>query len=87
MKRAKAAALKYESDKNRAPKVIAKAKGIGAKAIIQKAREFDVPLFANEELVNSLLELDLDAEIPVELYKTVAELFVWLTKQEQRLAS
>jgi len=84
MKTQKAVALKYDKDTQNAPKVLATGKGEVAKKIINKAKEFDVPIFANEEIVNSLCDLDIDKEIPSELYKTVVEVFVWLSKQERK---
>ena len=80
----KAAALSYEKDTASAPKVVARGKGETALKIIEKAREFDVPLFANEALVNSLVDIDIDKEIPAELYQAVVEVFVWLMKNEAK---
>jgi len=80
----KAVALKYEEDGKQAPKVVAKGKGEIAKKIVQKADEFDIPIFKNEALANSLLNLDLDEQIPPNLYKAVAEVFVWLMSAEQK---
>ncbi len=80
----KAAALQYEHKERSAPKVIASGEGELAKKIIQKAQEFDVPIFANEMLVNSLLDLEIDKEIPAELYKAVADVFVWLMHNEKK---
>lgn len=79
----KAAALKYDKANQGAPKVIASGKGAVAKNIIEKAKEFNVPIFANEALVNSLVDLDIDHEIPAELYKAVVEVFIWLMKNEK----
>ncbi len=81
----KAAALQYNASQDAAPKLLAKGKGLLAQKIIQKAKEFDIPLFANEALVNSLLDMEIESEIPAELYQIVAELFAWLAKQEKEL--
>ncbi|MCF6330405.1 MAG: EscU/YscU/HrcU family type III secretion system export apparatus switch protein [Sulfurimonas sp.] len=80
----KAAALKYDKDKAQAPTVIAKGKGNIAEIIIKKAKEFNVPIFANKALVNSLIDLEIDHEIPSELYKAVADTFIWLMKNEKQ---
>lgn len=80
----KAAALKYDKAKGEAPKVIASGKGEIARKIIQKAEEFHIPLFANEALVNSLVELEIDHQIPAELYQGVVEVFIWLMKNEKK---
>ena len=80
----KAVALKYQEDGKSAPKVVAKGKGAIADKIMEKAKEFDVPIFQNEALADSLLNLDLDEQIPPNLYKAVAEVFVWLMKSEKK---
>ena len=68
----KAVALAYEQNKHRAPKVLAKAK------------EYDIPLCQSKALVDSLIHLEIDEEIPPELYKAVVEVFIWLYKTEQK---
>ena len=84
MKNDKAVALKYE-ETNNAPKVLASGKNEIAKKIIQKAHEFEIPIFANEALVDSLVDLDIDKEIPPELYQSVVEVFIWLMKNEKKM--
>jgi flagellar biosynthesis protein len=79
----KAAALKYEREKGEAPKVVASGRGVVADRIIEKAKEFDVPFFKNETLANSLLDIDVGENIPPKLYKTVAEVFIWLLSSEK----
>ena len=78
----KAVALKYKAYEDNAPKIVAKGKGEMAKKIIEKAKEFDLPIFQNELLVENLIKVKTE-EIPPELYKAVAEVFVWLHKIEQ----
>ena len=80
----KAVALKYKAYEDLAPKVVAKGQGEIAKKIIEKAKEFDVPLFQNEELVNMLLSVEVGEEIPPKMYKAVVEVFVWLYKLEDK---
>ncbi|WP_104697947.1 MULTISPECIES: EscU/YscU/HrcU family type III secretion system export apparatus switch protein [unclassified Helicobacter] len=78
----KAAALSYQKQIDHAPKVVASGKGAIAEKIIQKAKEFDVPLFSNRALVDSLLKIEIDDEIPQELYSSTVEVFIWLNKIE-----
>ena len=85
MKSAKAAALKYDPSQNKAPKILASGKGKVAEAIIAKAKEYEIPLFANEALVESLVGLEIESEIPYELYQAVVEVFVWLAKSDARM--
>ncbi len=80
----KAIALKYDQEGSSAPKVVAKGQGEIAKKILQKADEFEIPIFKNKALAESLLNLDVDEQIPPNLYKAVAEVFVWLMNSEQK---
>lgn len=76
----KAVALKYETQKDNAPKVVAKGRGYIADKIIQIAKQHGVPLKEDEALVEILSKLDMYEEIPVELYKAVAEILVFVYK-------
>ncbi len=80
----KAVALKYENQSKSAPKVVAKGKGAIARKILEKANEFEIPVFQNEALANSLMDLDLNEQIPPKLYKAIAEVFVWLMTSEKK---
>lgn len=74
----KAAALKYNPGET-APKITALGKGEIAERIIKTAKENDVPVFENSELVETLLSMDLGDEIPPELYNVVAEILVFIS--------
>lgn len=80
----KVVVLKYEENGVSAPKVVAKGKGKVAQSIMERAKEFDIPIFQNKALAESLLNLNLDEQIPPNLYKAVAEVFVWLMKSEKK---
>jgi flagellar biosynthesis protein len=80
----KAIAMQYKAYEYNAPKVIAKGKGEIAKKIIQKAKEFDVNIFENAELTDMLMNVEINEEIPPELYKAVVEVFIWLHKTEDK---
>ena len=74
----KAVALKYEGEKDKAPRIIAKGRGDIAEKIIGIAREHDVPLYEDKNLVQILEALDLETEIPPELYRAVAEVLAFI---------
>ncbi len=78
----KAVALAYEEYKDHAPKVVASGRGKIAEAIIQKAKEYDVPLFCNVELVDSLIKMEINSNIPPELYQAVVDVFIWLQNSQ-----
>lgn len=81
----KAAALKYDQAKNMAPRVVAKGKGHIAEQIIQVARENDVPLIEDRNLANVLEAMELESEIPAELYRAVAEVLVFIYRLNGKL--
>ena len=80
----KAVAMSYKIYEDNAPKVVAKGKGEIAKKIIQKAREYDVAIFENEVLADMLLDIEIDSEIPPNLYKAVVDVFIWLYSLEEK---
>jgi len=71
----KATALKYEEQKDNAPKSIAQGSGATANNIIKIAEQNGIPIKKDEDLVNMLSQIELNQEIPVELYKAVSEIF------------
>ena len=62
----KATALKYDGDLNSAPKVTAQGSGQIAKNIIQIAKENDIPIKEDADMVNLLSQIELNQEIPEE---------------------
>ena len=74
----KAVALKYDRKKNRAPRVIAKGRGEIAEKIIEVAKAHNVPLYEDKNLIQILEALDLETEIPPELYRAVAEVLAFI---------
>ncbi|MCK9285130.1 MAG: EscU/YscU/HrcU family type III secretion system export apparatus switch protein [Rhodocyclaceae bacterium] len=79
--RALAVALAYAPG-DTAPKVVAKGRGLIADAIVARAREHGIFVHESPELVSLLLQVDLDAHIPPQLYIAVAELLAWLYRLE-----
>ena len=77
-KKPKAVALKYEKEKDAAPRVVAKGRGSVAEKIIETARAHNVPLHEDKNLVEILEALDLETEIPPELYRAVAEVLAFI---------
>jgi len=73
--RKKASALSYEG--HGAPKVVASGRGLVAERILAAAREAGVPVKEDRALAEALAGLELDAEIPEDLYKAVAETLAW----------
>ena len=80
----KAVALKYDPEKNIATKLVAKGKGHVAENILEAAKKGQVPVYQNKSLVNMLMALELDKEIPTELYTTVAEILAYVYRIDSR---
>ncbi|QSZ43079.1 type III secretion system protein [Sulfurimonas aquatica] len=74
----KAVALKYDASVSSAPKVTAKGEGHTAQTIIKIAKENDIPIKKDEDLVELLSKVDLDREVPAEMYKAIAEVFSFI---------
>ena len=72
-----AIALSY--DGQQAPTLSAKGDDALAEAILALAREHEVPIYENAELVRLLARLELGEQIPEALYLTIAEIiaFAW----------
>ncbi|TMJ23062.1 MAG: type III secretion protein [Alphaproteobacteria bacterium] len=73
-----AVALQY--DRKGAPRVVAKGRGTIGEKIIEVAKANDIPIEENEVLASALSKVELDDEIPVELYKAVAEVLVFVLR-------
>lgn len=76
----KAAALRYKSDKDSAPRVVAAAQGDLARKIIEVAVKSEVPVYQNTELVEILSRLEYFEEIPPVCYRVVAEILYFVYK-------
>ena len=74
----KAAALRYNTEKENAPKVVAKGEGEVAKNIIKIAELNNLPIKKDEDLIELLSKVELDKEVPEALYKAVAEVFSFI---------
>ena len=78
----KAVALKYDPTQNKAPKVIAKGRGHVAEHILSLAQKSTIPVYQNKTLVNMLMALEIDREIPPELYKAIAEVMAYVYRMD-----
>ncbi|ABF87691.1 FlhB/HrpN/YscU/SpaS family protein [Myxococcus xanthus DK 1622] len=80
-----AVALKYDREKDGAPRVLARGIDFKAERIKAIAREQDVPTLRNVPLAHALLRVEVGHEVPEELYDAVAEVlnFVYGLKSGQ----
>jgi flagellar biosynthesis protein len=77
-RRRKASALRYAPPRDAAPRLVAKGQGFVADRIVETARRCGIPVREEPFLVEALSALDLDSQIPPELYRAVAELLVFV---------
>lgn len=78
-----AVALRYITEKENAPRVIAKGKGWLAEQIIKLAKEHNIHVHEDTDLAEVLVKLDLGELIPPELYKAVAEILAYIYKMNK----
>jgi flagellar biosynthesis protein len=80
-----AIAIKYDREKDGAPRVIAKGMRLKAEKIKELAKQAGVPFMKNTTLAAALYRVEVGQEIPEELYDAVAEVlnFVFALQQEQ----
>lgn len=80
-----AVAVRYDAQKEQSPRVIAKGKGLIAEKILELARQHDIPVYQDADLVELLAQVELFDEVPPELYTAVAEVLVWVYKVNSSL--
>lgn len=81
-----AVAVRYDT-RDSAPRVVAKGYGNIAETIIRSAKAHDLYVHESPELVNLLMQVDLDAQIPPQLYVAIAELLAWIYALEEKTVS
>lgn len=81
---AKAVAIKYDVEHDKAPKVVAKGRGHVAENILAAAQKNTIPVYQNKSLVNMLMALELDREIPPELYRTIAQVLAHVYRIDKK---
>lgn len=80
----KAVALRYESKKEDAPRVVATGEGFIADQIVRIALDNGVTVHKDSDLVEILSKLDIDALIPVEAFAAVAEILSYIYRTQGR---
>ncbi|HYH95813.1 EscU/YscU/HrcU family type III secretion system export apparatus switch protein, partial [Hyalangium sp.] len=63
-----AIALKYDKEKDSAPRILAKGMRMKAEKIREIARQYNIPIMKNVPLANALYRIDVGQEVPEELY-------------------
>jgi len=79
-----AVALRYERRTMKAPRVVAKGERLVALKIRELAARHRVPVLEDRPLARALFQVELEHEIPVALYRAVAELLAYVYRLKQR---
>jgi flagellar biosynthesis protein len=76
--RKRAVALAYDAEAGAAPRVVAKGAGHMARRIVELAEEHGIHVHEDPALTAVLSKLEIEAEIPPELYRAVAEVLAFV---------
>lgn len=85
-KNKQAVVIRYDKDQDSAPRVTAKGRGYVAEHIINLGKQHAVPLYQNKTLASMLMAIELDKEIPPELYSAIAEVLAYIYRLDQRMS-
>jgi flagellar biosynthesis protein len=61
-------------------------KGTFAEEILKVAEDHKIPLFEDKNLANLLIKLEVDTEVPAELYTLVAEVLAFVFRLDQMVS-
>ncbi len=75
-----AVALEYDASAREAPRVTARGYGAIAEQIVAVAEEHGIIIESNPVLAEALSGVELDDEIPIELYEAVAEVIAFVLR-------
>ena len=74
----KAVVIKYDSTSDQAPTVVAKGERLVAEKIKEMAKEHDIPIYQDKALVDEIIKIKIDEEIPIELYEIMAQVLAFV---------
>lgn len=80
----KAVALRYNQEQDQAPVVVAQGQGFIAEKIKEIARVSGVPIKEDPQLIEYLMALNLNEEIPAQLYAVVAEVLAYIYGMDKK---
>ena len=81
-----AAALKYERERDKAPRLTARGEGKIAEKIIELAKEHGVPITQDPDLLTILSKMQIGSAINPAIYEIVAELLVFVYRLKEKWA-
>lgn len=78
-----AAALTYKGESGGAPVISALGRGLVAERMLERAKEFNIPVVSDSLLAHALNQMDVGEEIPREFYAIVAQILVTVSKMDR----
>lgn len=78
-----AAALEYAPDTGSAPVITALGRGLVAEKILERAKEFNIPVVSDAMLAQALNQMQVGEEIPREFYAVVAQILVTVSRMDR----
>jgi flagellar biosynthesis protein len=81
-----AVAIRYDKGREDAPRVVAKGRGFVAQQLLAIAKHHSVPVYQNQTVTQLLMAVELDREIPPELYQAVASVLAFVYRMDGRAA-
>ena len=81
-----AVAIRYDRERENAPRVVAKGRGIVAQQLTAIAKKHAVPVYQNQSVTQLLMAVELDREIPPELYQAIANVLAYVYRLDGRAA-
>ena len=82
-----AVSLKYRPESDNAPRITAKGKGKIAEKIIKIAKEHNIYIHEDPDMIEVLSQFDINDEIPPDLYFVAAELLAFVYSLNKNMAS
>ena len=83
-RRLQAAALQYDQERHEAPVIVAKGSSAVAERIVALAKKHDIPLQRDPELLQILMKLEINQEIPENVFHAVAEVLPMVYKANRK---
>ena len=83
----RAAAVRFDPDTDRAPKVVAAGRGAVAERIVDLAIKNNVPVHEDPDVMEILSKVEIEEEIPYELYQAIAQILAFVYRENERWKS
>ncbi len=83
VKRPAAVAVRYDTEKESAPRIVAKGRGAIAEKILEIAKKHAIAVVEDPDLLEILARVELDEKIPENLYQAMAEVLAFVYRINQ----